>query len=478
MALRVWNTLTDQKEELKPIVPGEVGIYVCGITVYDLLHLGHARFLVAFDTAVRYLRFSGVKVKYVRNWTDVDDKIIRRAGERGIAPTVLAAQFIDEARKDMLELNVVPADVEPKATEHIAEMVDIIQRLIDKGHAYAVNGDVYFAVRSFPPYGRLSRRNLDDLLSGARVDTNEQKRDPLDFALWKATKPGEPESVSWPAPWGRGRPGWHIECSAMCQKHLGVTFDLHGGGKDLVFPHHENEIAQSEAASGKPLANAWLHNGFVTLDSEKLSKSLGNFKTVRDLLQNWDGEALRTFLLSTHYRSPINFTYEAVAEADRRVDVLYEAQGKALAYLAQKKFAGQGKALESALTAFREAMDDDFNTARAMADLLALYSQINAKVDGKAAPQEVADLLESAKVTGAGLGLGWRPATEAVLRRRTLAAARKGIDPQWVAERIEARLLARKEKRYPDADAIRAECAAKGVELRDGPAGTDWRVPA
>jgi cysteinyl-tRNA synthetase len=478
MAIRFWNTLTDKKEEFVPIVPGEAGLYVCGITVYDLLHMGHARFLVAFDTAARFLRWSGIKVKYVRNWTDVDDKIIKRAGDRGIDPAKLAQQFIDESRVDMARLNIAPADVEPKATEHIPEMIALIAKLIERGNAYPASGDVYFAVRSFPAYGKLSKRNLDDLLSGARVETGDIKRDPLDFALWKGTKPGEPDSVSWDSPWGKGRPGWHIECSAMCQKELGVTFDLHGGGKDLVFPHHENEIAQSEAASGQPLAHVWLHNGFVTLDHEKMSKSKGNFKTLRGLLEEWDGEALRAFLLSTHYRSPINFTLEAVAEADRRVDYLYESIGKAEAYLAAKKFTGEGKLLAGPVDAFRAAMEDDLNSADALAQLLEHYRHVNAKVDAKGSPQEVADLLATARHLGQVLGLSWRPPRETVIARRTLAAARKGIEPAWVDERIAARLTARKEKRFAEADAIRAELAGKGIELRDSAAGTDWRVPA
>ena len=478
MTIRLWNTLTDKKEDLVPLVPGEVGLYVCGMTVYDLPHMGHARFLVAFDTAVRFFRWSGLKVKYVRNWTDIDDKIIRRGGERGMDPLALSAHFIEECRVDMAALNIAPADVEPKATDHIPEMVALIARLIEKGHAYPAGGDVYFAVRSFPGYGRLSRRNLDDLLSGARVETGDIKRDPLDFALWKGWKPGEPDSVAWETPWGRGRPGWHLECSAMCQKHLGITFDLHGGGKDLVFPHHENEIAQSEAASGQPLATCWLHNGFVTLDHEKMSKSLGNFKTIRDLLQQWDGEALRAFLLSTHYRNPINFTIDAVAEADRRVDYFYESIGKAETYLSVKKFAGQGRVLEAPRAAFRAAMEDDLNTADALAQALGIYGQVNARIDAKAPPQEVADLLATARELGQVLGLSWRPPRETVLARRTLAAARRGIDPAWVEERIAVRLLARKEKRFGEADAARAELTGRGVELRDSAAGTDWRVPA
>jgi cysteinyl-tRNA synthetase len=476
MALRLSNTLSGAKEEFIPLVAGRIGLYVCGITVYDLTHIGHARFLVAFDTAVRFLRWAGWDVRYVRNWTDVDDKIIRRANERGEDPLALSARYIDECTKDMLALGLLPADVEPKATENIPEMQAIIARLIERGHAYAAGGDVYFAVRSYPDYGKLSKRNLDDLLSGARVEPGDLKRDPLDFALWKASKPGEPDSVCWESPWGRGRPGWHIECSAMCQKFLGTTFDLHGGGKDLVFPHHENEIAQSEAASGKPLARYWLHNGFVTLDAEKMSKSLGNVKTVRDLLAHWDGEAIRAFLLSTHYRHPINFTEASVADADRRVEYFYETLAKADALLAQKKFAAPGRPIADVVQGFREAMEDDFNTADALARIERAYGQLNARIDAKAKPEEIADLLATARSLSQVLALTGRAPQQAIAERRALAASRKGLDPAWVDERIAARLAARKAKDFAQADRIRAEVAAKGVELRDGPQGTDWRV--
>src|SRR5438874_9268846 len=405
MPLRVFNTLANEKQDFTPVRPGRIGVYVCGITVYDLAHIGHARMLTAFDAAVRALRWMGWQVNFVRNWTDVDDKIIRRAGERGEDPQQFAARYIDECRRDMQALNILPADVEPKATENIPEMIEIISKLIERGHAYASAGDVYFSVRSFPDYGKLSKRNLDDLQSGARVEPGEQKHDPLDFALWKAAKPGEPASVTWQSPWGPGRPGWHIECSAMSQKYLGTTFDVHGGGKDLVFPHHENEIAQSEAASGQPLARFWLHNGFVTIDAEKMSKSLGNFRTIRDLLRHWDGESLRAFLLSTHYRHPINFTEQALADADRRVEYFYESLAKGDAYLAQRKFGGEAKLLPESLDEFRAAMDDDFNTADALARVEHLYARLNARIDAKAPAAEVAGLLRTARELSTVLGL-------------------------------------------------------------------------
>src|SRR5438309_6663471 len=478
MPLRVWNTLTDRKEEFVPLQPGRVGMYVCGLTVYDVSHVGHARFLVAFDAAVRFLRWAGWNVTYVRNWTDVDDKIIRRAAERGEDPKTLAERFIAACREDFDALSVLPADFEPRATEHIPEMQRLIAQLIERGYAYPSEGDVYFAVRSYPQYGKLSKRNLDDLLAGARVEPGERKRDPLDFALWKAAKPGEPKSVTWESPWGPGRPGWHIECSAMSQRYLGTTFDVHGGGKDLVFPHHENEIAQSEAASGQPLARFWVHNGFVTIDAEKMSKSLGNVRTIRDLLAHWDGEALRAFLLSTHYRHPINFTEAAVLEADRRVDYFYETLAKGDAYLAQKKLASRPEPdpLKEHVEAVREAMEDDFNTAEALARVERLYGLLNARIDAKARPDEVAALLQTARALSGVLGLASRAPLEAVRQRRQIAAGRKGIDPKWVEERIGARIAARKAKDFVRADAIRAEVAARGVELRDGPGGTEWRV--
>jgi cysteinyl-tRNA synthetase len=476
MALRVFNSLTSDKQEFVPLVPGRVGLYVCGITVYDLPHIGHARMLCAFDTAVRFLRWSGWNVTYVRNWTDVDDKIIRRANERGQDPRALAQHFIDECRTDMAQLAILPADLEPKATDNVPEMLVMIARLIERGYAYAVQGDVYFAVRSFAQYGKLSKRNLDDLFSGARVEPGDLKRDPLDFALWKAAKPGEPASVTWESPWGPGRPGWHIECSAMCQKFLGVTFDMHGGGKDLVFPHHENEIAQSEAASGQELAHVWLHNGFVTLDHEKMSKSLGNFKTIRDLLAQWDGEALRAFLLSTHYRHPVNFSAETLAEADRRVDYLYDSLAKADAYVLQKKFTGDAKLVQEHVNAFREAMEDDFNTADAIARIERLFGILNSRIDAKGKPDEIASLARTGRELAQTLGLASRLPVEATKARRALAAKRKGIDQSWVEVRICARLAARKAKDFAQADAIRAELSAKGVELRDAAQGTDWRV--
>ncbi len=321
MALRIYNTLTQGKEEFTPIDPPKVGMYVCGVTVYDLCHIGHARSSIVFDIIYRYLKFRGYDVTYVRNFTDVDDKIINRANEMGVTSEEVASRYIDEFNTDMGALGLLTPDVEPKATEHIAQMLDIIGTLIERGKAYELDGSVYFSVKSFPEYGALSKRNVEDLRSGARVEVNEAKRDPLDFALWKASKPGEP---TWDSPWGKGRPGWHIECSAMGREYLGEVFDIHGGGKDLVFPHHENEIAQSHASSGMAPVKVWVHNGFVNVDSEKMSKSLGNFSTIKDILKTYHPEAIRYFILTSHYRSPIDFTAQALNDAYKNLARFYD----------------------------------------------------------------------------------------------------------------------------------------------------------
>ena len=321
MGLRVYNTLTQSKEEFIPLQEGRIGMYVCGVTAYDLCHIGHARNAVVFDVIYRYLLYKGYQVTYVRNFTDVDDKIINRAQQEGINTEEIAARYIQEFSVDMGALGLKEPTVEPKATEHIPEMIDMVQRLIAKGHAYQVGGDVYFAVDGFSGYGRLSKRSLDEMQAGARIEVDEKKRNPLDFALWKAAKPGEP---SWDSPWGRGRPGWHIECSAMSQKYLGDTLDIHGGGKDLIFPHHENEIAQSEGASGKPFVRYWLHNGFVNIDREKMSKSLGNILTIKEILRDYHPELVRLFLLSRHYRSPIDYSSQGMEEARKNLERFYQ----------------------------------------------------------------------------------------------------------------------------------------------------------
>lgn len=488
MAQRVFNTVTQTKEELRPLVPGKLGIYVCGPTVYDMSHAGHARCYSVFDTIVRWLRASGFEVKFVRNYTDVDDKIIRRANEQGRPAKEISERFIAEFQTDMKALNVLPADVEPKVTEHIPEIVALVQKLVDRGVAYESRGDVYFSVKSFPPYGRLSKRNLDDLLAGARVEPGEAKRDAADFALWKAAKPGEP---SWDSPWGKGRPGWHIECSAMSAKYLGETFDIHGGGKDLVFPHHENEIAQSEAASGLEFARVWLHNGFVTIHQEKMAKSLGNFFTIRELLARFDGESLRYFLLGTHYRSPIDFSLEAIAAAEQRVAYVYETLAKLDARLAREKaLPGPGplhaaEVVERLWPSFAEAMEDDFNTAAGigrLSEAFALANELCDKapkgVDKASVVRTLVRLREDLRRIGGVLGVFGAEPTEWLTRHRLRLAAQKGIDPAWVEERIAARTAARAAKDFAAADAVRNELKDRGVEIMDTPGGTTWRVLA
>ncbi len=470
MALRIFNTLTGEKAVFTPLHPPKVGLYVCGPTVYDFSHVGHARVYVAFDVVVRVLRRRGYEVTYVRNYTDVDDKIIKRAAELGEKPEVLSERFIQAYDEDMAALSVLPPDVAPRVTRHLPEIVALIEQLVAKGRAYASAGDVYFAVREYPGYGKLSKRNLDDLKSGARVEPGDQKRDPLDFALWKAAKPGEP---AWESPWGKGRPGWHIECSAMSEKYLGETFDLHAGGKDLVFPHHENEIAQSEGASGKPFCNVWMHNGFVTLDSEKMSKSLGNFFTIRDVLKRFEPEALRLFLLGTHYRSPINFSDVGLAEAERRLDYFYEALQKA-----DETAAGVAAPGESFpfLDALDRALDDDFNTPEALAALSAPFTKLNelcAKPKGHA--PEIAALRLALRSGMSLLGLGQEPPAQYLHRRYARVIAERGLDVAKIDALVKARGEARQAKDYARGDALRKELAELGIDVKDGPAGSTWK---
>jgi cysteinyl-tRNA synthetase len=480
MAIQIYDTLAGAKRELVPITPGKIGLYFCGPTVYDLAHLGHARCNVAWDVVVRHLRARGYQVKYVRNFTDVDDKIIRRANEQGEDPFALAARFADAYTEDMAALGNLRPDAEPRVTTHIPQIIALIERLVARGFAYAAaNGDVYYAVRKFPPYGLLAKRNVDDLLAGARVEVGEAKRDPLDFALWKTAKPGEP---SWDSPWGKGRPGWHIECSAMTLEHLGAPFDIHAGGKDLVFPHHTNEIAQSVAAISDELevesfARHWMHNGFVEIDNEKMSKSLGNFFTVRDLLARFEGEGLRLFLLGTHYRNPINFSDPLIAQAERRLASLYETLAKADAAAQGAAPAQGGDLVEKA----RTALDDDFNTAAVLGLLAEAFTAANTLADkkGKKSPEERAQLARFAadvRTIGQELGILQRPPAAALAALRDRAAARLGIDKALVERRIVERAEARKAKDFGKSDAIRDELLKIGVAVLDGPEGTTWKV--
>ncbi len=459
--IRIYNTLTQQKEEFRPIEPGKVRMYVCGMTVYDYCHLGHARVLVAFDVITRYLRHRGYDVNYVRNITDIDDKILRRADENGEFYSELTDRMIKAMHEDEARLGVLSPTEEPRATAFISEIVAMIQRLIAGGHAYAAdNGDVYFAVDSFDDYGKLSKKKLEDLLAGARVDVQEAKRSPADFALWKAAKAGE---VSWPSPWGDGRPGWHIECSAMSTCCLGDTFDIHGGGPDLLFPHHENEIAQSECATGHTFVNTWMHAGAIRVNKEKMSKSLGNFFTIREIMEKYPAEVVRYFLVSSHYRSQVDYSEENLAEAGRTLTRLYHAlRGIVPAKAADVQASEHDER-------FAEAMDDDFNTAGAIAVLHAVANEINQhRRDGR---EE--DAKRSAAILvrlGGVLGL-LQQDPEAFFQADTGSE----LSAADIEALIQARADARKGRDFAEADRIRDELADKGIILDDSREGTTWR---
>lgn len=459
--IRIYNTLTQQKEEFRPIEPGKVRMYVCGMTVYDYCHLGHARVLVAFDVITRYLRHRGYDVNYVRNITDIDDKILRRADENGEPYDELTDRMIKAMHEDEARLGVMSPDEEPRATAYIDEIIAMIHKLIAGGHAYAAdNGDVYFAVDSFNDYGKLSKKKLEDLLAGARVDVQEAKRSPADFALWKAAKAGE---VSWPSPWGDGRPGWHIECSAMSTCCLGDTFDIHGGGPDLLFPHHENEIAQSECATGHTFVNTWMHAGAIRVNKEKMSKSLGNFFTIREIMEKYPAEVVRYFLVSSHYRSQVDYSEENLAEAGRTLTRLYHA----LRGIVPAKAADVPESERD--ERFAEAMDDDFNTAGAIAVLHAVANEINQhRRDGREndAKQSAAILVR----LGGVLGL-LQQDPEAFFKADTGGE----LSAEDIEALIQARADARKAKNFAEADRIRDELLEKGIILDDSREGTTWR---
>ena len=479
--VQLFNTLSGQKEPLVPLKEGELGVYVCGPTVYSYVHIGNARTFTVFDVVVRYLRAVGYRVRYVRNYTDVDDKIIKAANEGGETAQAVSERFIQAFREDASALKLVEPDVSPRVSEHLPEILSIIQALIDRGVAYESRGDVYFQVSRYPAYAKLSRRNLDDLRAGERVQPGEQKREPLDFALWKAAKPGEP---SWESPWGPGRPGWHIECSAMSAKYLGETFDLHGGGVDLVFPHHENEIAQSEASSGKPFARYWMHANFLDLEGAKMSKSLGNVVRLRDALGRVDAEALRFFFLSTHYRSPLNFVDKALSDADARMEYFYETLRKVDERVGGKDFGAGPVHGEPGrhLAAFMAALADDFNYASGMADVSALYTELNELADKPPVKDKalvgrtLQALREDVRKVASVLGLFEDPPAAWLLRRRDRAVREKGIDVAKVEGLLEARRAARAAKDYAASDRLRDELKALGVEIMDTAAGTGWKV--
>ncbi len=468
--LRVYNTATRRLEEFQPLRPPDVSMYVCGPTVYDDCHVGHARLMVAFDVAVRWMEYHGYRVHYVRNITDIEDKIIKRAAERGVSCPELAERYLSGFRDDMGKLSLRGPEVEPRATEHIPEMIALITKLWEKKLAYQSGGDVYFDVSSYPRYGRLSGRNTEELLAGARVEVNDQKKNPLDFVLWKAAKEGEPQ---WPSRWGPGRPGWHIECSAMSMKYLGETFDIHGGGEDLIFPHHENEIAQSEGATGKPPARYWMHNAFVTIDKTKMSKSLGNFFTLKEVFRKYDPRVVRYFLLSRHYRTPIDFSEDSLSEAFAALRRLDECIARVQE--------SAGRTIESAERCperFAAAMDDDFNTTEALGVVFNLVSRANVELDeNKPGGEEnacriAADILKCCGVLGIQLIAGKAvqvAAAEDVLDRKEIERLLDGnsLGQDEVEKLLRVRNRLRSLKEFALADRIRVRVQAMGYEVRD-----------
>jgi cysteinyl-tRNA synthetase len=492
MTIRVYNTLSRTKEEFVPRDPGVVSMYVCGPTVYNHIHIGNARTFLTFDVIRRYLAYRGFDVRFVQNITDVDDKIIARAAEEGREPAAVAADYTVAFRQAMEALGVERPTVAPRATETIPAMIDMTERLIERGHAYVVDGDVYFSVRSFPGYGKLSGRNIDDLESGARVDVDERKRDPLDFALWKAAKPGEPH---WPSPWGEGRPGWHLECSVMSEAELGVTFDIHGGASDLIFPHHENEIAQSEAATGQPFVRYWLHGGLLQVNAEKMSKSLGNFMLLKDVLERYPAAVVRLLMLQTHYRSPLDFSTDRLDEAARAYERIvtplrnleWAKRNRAAAPLeaaTPPAVDALERAPEAARSAFVDAMDDDFNTAGAVAALFDLVRVLNAFLErhGIGDNARYAGRLDDAArtlkellgVLGVAVGDA-APASEYppdVLDLAQQLAGYEGADPSQAVEALlAARAAARSERNWLAADAVRDGLAGLGFVIEDTPGG-------
>jgi cysteinyl-tRNA synthetase len=477
MAIRVYNTLGRKKETFEPLEPGKVRMYVCGPTVYDSCHIGHARSVIVFDVIARYLRTKGYDVTYVRNFTDIDDKIIDKANRLSISPQEVAEKYIREFYEDMDALNVERADIEPMATAHIGQIISFIEHLMARGFAYRVDGDVYFPVEKFEQYGKLSGRNLEEMEAGARVDIDQRKRNPFDFVLWKSSKPGEP---AWKSPWGMGRPGWHIECSAMGHEYLGETFDIHGGGKDLTFPHHENEIAQSEALFQKPFVRYWIHNGFVNIDQEKMSKSLGNFLMIKDVVKAYHPEAIRLFLLSNHYRSPIDFSDKAMDEAASGLDKIYA--------LLQRIDEKVGMAAVANVEPgdcwqrFCEAMDDDFNSARGIGILFDTVRKINRQMDqhhGKL-PSELNDTARTARGDimriGQILGILMVSPETYFDQKRSQTLKEKAIDSQFVESLLQQRNEARRAKNWELADNIRKQLQDMNITLEDRPEGTVWKV--
>lgn len=466
--MKLYNTLTKKKEEFVPLQEGKVSMYVCGPTVYNFIHIGNARPMIVFDTARRYMEYKGYEVNYVSNFTDVDDKIIKKAIEEGVSAQEISERYIAECKKDMAMMNVKPATTHPLATQEIGGMLEMIQTLIDKGYAYAVNGTVYFRTRKFGPYGKLSHKNLDDLQAGNRallVSGEDEKEDPLDFVLWKPKKEGEP---FWESPWSQGRPGWHIECSVMSKKYLGEQIDIHAGGEDLVFPHHENEIAQSEACNGKEFARYWLHNAFLNIDNKKMSKSLGNFFTVREISEKYDLQVLRFFMLSAHYRSPLNFSAELMEASKNGLDRMVTTAGN-LKYLQENAAEGAMTDAEKQLLAatdeyvkkFEEAMDDDFNTADAISAIFELVKYLNTNASAQNTKEYVGACLELLVKLGDILGL--------------ILVKEEELLDEDIEALIAERQAARKAKNFARADEIRAELLEKGIVLEDTREGVKWK---
>ncbi|MCD4678327.1 MAG: cysteine--tRNA ligase [Desulfobacula sp.] len=475
MGLKVYNTLHGKKQEFVPLNKGKVGMYVCGPTVYDTSHIGHARSVVVFDTIFRWLKDQGYEVRYVRNFTDVDDKIIKKSNETGKDCKTITEKYIDEFHNEMDALNVLRPTVEPKATEHIQHIIDFIGMLIDKGKAYYVEGgDVYFSIDSFKNYGKLSGRNPEDMRAGARITVDTNKKNPLDFVLWKPAKPGEP---FWESPWGDGRPGWHIECSAMSYEYLGQGFDIHGGGKDLIFPHHENEIAQSEAVFGRQFVKYWIHNGFVDINNEKMSKSLGNFTMIKEVLETYSSEVIRMFLLSKHYRSPIDYTEDSMREVSMGLDRIY-------AFLERLEKAGvkiDGSQKGDLWNVFERAMNDDFNSAKALASVFEAVKKGNKLLDDTSdIPDEniletLSFIYNDIKAISNILGMFLLDPQSYFKAKKDKGVTDMAIDPSEIEDLIQQRAKARKNKNFSRADEVRDLLCAKNIILEDGPEGTTWR---
>ena len=479
MSFTLYNSASRKKEAFKSIINGEIGIYVCGVTVYDLCHIGHARSAIVFDVLVRYLRARGFKVTYVRNFTDVDDKIIERAKKTGEDTATLAKRYIGTFYEDMLSLGVIDADIEPKATEHIDDIIDMVRSLIEKGFAYVVDGTVYFSVEKFDSYGQLSGRQLEEMVAGARIAVDEKKKYPMDFVLWKGAKPGEPK---WKSPWGDGRPGWHIECSAMSCKYLGANFDIHGGGRDLIFPHHENERAQAMAANGVDFANYWVHNGFLTVEAEKMSKSLGNFITIRDALTLYHPQELRLFLLSKHYRSPLDFSRSAMLETRSGLVRIYRTLQRVEEIIGPYKHDTNTAFLSDVSgndfkNRFINVMDDDLNTAAGLGLLFDKIRDINKLLDSPAQKTDITSQLakERKALLECSRALGLLEGEPSHFFHNIIKASPE-VATEEIEKMIKERQEARKTKDWASADAIREELFGKGIILEDGPKGTSWRL--